>query len=73
MQETRARSRLRSGSLGHCFGLIAALQYPRPIAQDHQALRIIFNGGFVERARRSKAVVLHEYAFDAGALATIAK
>ena len=45
----------------------------RPIVQDHQALWIIFNGGFVERARRSKAVVLHEYAFDAGALATIAK
>ena len=72
MQE-RARLRFHGGSLRHCCGLIAALQYPRPVAQDHQALWIIFNGGFVERARRSKAVVLHEYAFDAGALATIAK
>jgi hypothetical protein len=55
------------------FGLIAALQYFPPVAQDHQAPWVVFDGGFVERARRSKAMVLHEYAFDAGALATIAK
>jgi hypothetical protein len=55
------------------LGLIAALQYFPPVAQDHQALWIVFDGGFVERTRRSKAMVLHEYAFDAGVLATIAK
>ena len=59
--------------MGRRFGLIAALQYSRAVAQDHQTLWIIFDGGFVERARRSKAMVLHEHAFDAGALATIAK
>ena len=67
----RARSRLRRVILRRCFGPVAALQYSRPVAQDHQTFWIIFNGGFVERARRSQAVVLHEYAFDAGALATI--
>jgi hypothetical protein len=55
------------------FELIAALQYSRPVAQNHQTLWIIFYGGFVERARRSKTMVLHEYAFDAGALATTAE
>jgi hypothetical protein len=55
------------------FGLITALQYSRPVAQDHQTLWIIFNGGFVERAGRSKAMVLHEYVFDPGVLATIAE
>jgi hypothetical protein len=45
----------------------------RPVAQDHQTLWIIFNGGFVERARSSKIVVLHEYSLNAGALAAIAK
>ena len=50
----RARSRLRRGILRRCFGPVAALQYSRPVAQDHQTFWIIFNGGFVERARRAK-------------------
>jgi hypothetical protein len=68
-----AGSRFHGGSLRHCFRLIAARQNSRAIAQDHQTFWIIFNGGFVERARRSKIAVPHEDAFDAGALATIAK
>jgi hypothetical protein len=55
------------------FGLIAARQYARAVAQHHQTLRIIFNGGFVERPRSGKAVVLHEYTLNAVALATIAE
>lgn len=55
------------------FGLVAARQYSRAIAQDHQALGIIFYSGFVERPRRSKTVVRHEYSLNAGALAAIAE
>ncbi|MGB6287015.1 MAG: hypothetical protein WBG18_21825, partial [Xanthobacteraceae bacterium] len=53
--------------------MIAARQYSRPVAQNHQTLRIIFNGGFVECARSSKIVVPHEYSLDAGLLAAIAE
>jgi hypothetical protein len=53
--------------------VIASGQYPRSIAQDHQPLRIVFNGGFVERARDSKAVMLHQYSLNPGALAAIAE
>jgi hypothetical protein len=53
--------------------VIASGQYPRSVAQDHQPLGIIFNGGFVERARDSKAMMLHQYSLNPGALAAIAK
>jgi hypothetical protein len=58
---------------GRRFRLITARQYSRAVAQDHQPLGIIFNGGFVERARNGEIMVLHEDPLDAGALAALAE
>jgi hypothetical protein len=58
---------------GRRFRPIAARQYSRAVAQDHQPLGIIFDRGLIERARNSKTMVLHKNSLDAGALAALAK